>query len=96
MLERPWLRLPSLTLCGEMIPLCLEKSKAQTLHGLRARYVHSNFGFLPPAAVPGLILGRSFFFLQKEKASGMTVKTRQSFACRKMSDVAATHSLNAM
>lgn len=34
--------------------------------------------------------------LQKEKASGMTVKTRQSFACRKMSDVAATHSLNAM
>lgn len=45
-------------------------------------------------AVPALILGMSP--LQKEKASGTTVKTRQSFACRKMSDVAATHGLNAM
>lgn len=86
-------RLPSLTLCREMILLYLERGKAQMLHQFWACYMHSSFGSPMQLSQASSCVG---LFLQKAKASGMTVKTWQSFACRKMCGVAATHRLNAM
>lgn len=91
--ERPWHRLPSSTLCGDD-PALLGKKKSTNASWILGLLCAFQFWFLPLRL--SQVSSWVGLFLQKEKASGMTVKTRQSFACRKMSDVAATHSLNAM